>query len=115
MMARQGIPFDAVAGVPRNDRAKEFARRRGVGWTFRANYATYKPDKLCGVLVRFWVAKMQFYFNLEQLDPLGKDLVFTNDHHAMFLEPSEVSRELGHPDVPQVFVRRVENIRVLFK
>ena len=41
LLKRKGIPFDAVAAVPRNDVAKDFCLRRLPQWTFRNNYATY--------------------------------------------------------------------------
>jgi hypothetical protein len=112
LMARLGIPYDAVAGVARGDAGKNFCRRRNIQSTFRANYAMYGA-KACGVLARFCVHKMQFYYNLEQAHHLGQDLVLAAEHHALYVEPTEVEALLGEAGCSVACQRRVAAIRVI--
>ena len=41
---------------------------------------------------------MQFYFDLEQVGPLDKDLVFAPEHCDLYLEPTGVAMMMAEPE-----------------
>ena len=57
----------------------------------RFNYSVYGAE-VCGILARFWCHRAQCDYNLEVVADVGEGLVFTEEHHAGYQEPSELVR-----------------------
>ena len=115
LMATDGIPFDAVCGICKGQHIVQWCRRRGVQYSFRANYSTY-GTRVCGILCRAWSHRMQYYYNLQVTSPEGDALVFTEEHHAGYTEPTELTRLLEEPEGSRGQIRaRVTALRALFR
>ena len=112
--AETGKATIGVAGYPSGDLATRFLKRRIPHYTFQVNYNKTISPHLAGVLTRSWCRARQYYFNIELTSPEGESLVFNVEHHARYVEPSELPRALAAPDVPGAFVARAQNLRDLF-
>ena len=64
----------------------------------RFNYSIYGAE-VCRILAPCWCHRVQYYYNLEVIADVGEDLVFTEEPHAGYHEPSELVRLLegGRP------------------
>ena len=110
-VARFGQRHDAVQGYAANSLSVDFCVRRGVHKSKRL-HLRHGPAA-CGVVARFWCARMQYFFNIELVALEGHRRVFTADDCDAFEEPREVAALLVVDSSAEV-ATVIREIRQLF-
>ena len=113
-MHRTGEPLDAVQGSARGALAKAFCTRRDVQRTIRFDLKSY-GQHASGVMARSWCHKMQHYYNLELVSPLGEARRFTAEDHDAYSEPTELTRLAEEGPHPVPLRNRIAQIRGLLR
>ena len=106
--------YDAAQAVARNELARGFCIRRATQSTFRASYNLDTTPEEVGVLIRGWIHKMQWFFNLELSHPLCEKLVFGPAVHLEYQEPIEFTA-LANATPKKRTMDRIVQIRGLLR
>ena len=112
MRAMAGEAVDAIQGAARNEMARDWCRRRGLNVTFRAGFANHTRVD-CGILVRGWCRRMQFFYEMELTSDEGFAFAYSPDRVASFEESTEflALAERGKDD--HRLMARVAQIRAI--
>ena len=116
---RTGDAFKGVMGIYRNQLAKDFLANKGEFQSFKISTADGCSYEDACILVRCWLHKVQYFFNMalvdNHVDRSYEVRPFTAAECATYQEPPELQELLDRNAATRRLVRRGPQIRNLFR